>query len=135
MATDPRANEDSPRVGLVTFTDDRPNIFSREHELGLERKHKELHAFLESEGFCVVDAMERLRGPSSLDWFGVHSPGEVRAVADALREGHAECLVIASHFWTPPGFAIELVKRLDVPVCIYAERMLSSIITIGAGLQ
>ena len=131
------AGSDSPqpRVGLVTFTDDRVNIFSREHELSLERKHRELRAFLEEEGFHVVDAMERLRGSASIDWFGVHSPAEVRAVADFLREGHAECLVIVSHFWTPPGFAIELVKRLDVPVCIYAERMLSSIICIGAGLQ
>ena len=77
--------------------------------------------------------MERLRGSASVDWFGVHSPAEVRAVADFLREGHAECLVMVSHFWTPPGFAIELVKRLDIPVCIYAERMLSSIICIGAG--
>jgi L-fucose isomerase-like protein len=127
--------KDVSRVGLVTFTDDRPNIFSREHELNLERKHKELRAFLEHEGFWVVDAMERLRGPASVDWFGVHSPAEVRAVADHLREGHAECLVIASHFWTPPGFAIELVKRLDIPVCIYAEAMLSSVICIGAGLQ
>jgi L-fucose isomerase-like protein len=135
MTTARWPNEEQPRVGLVTFTDDRVNIFSREHELGLEGKHKELRAFLEAEGFCVVDAMERLRGPSSVDWFGVHSPAEVRAVADHLQEGHAECLVIISHFWTPPGFAIELVKRLDLPVCIYAERMLSSIICIGAGLQ
>jgi L-fucose isomerase-like protein len=131
----PHMDEARPRVGLVTFTDDRVNIFSREHELNLERTHKELRTFLEGEGFVVVDAMERLRGPSSVDWFGVHNPAEVRAVADYLREGHAECMVIASHFWTPPGFAIELVKRLDLPVCIYAERMLSSIICIGAGLQ
>lgn len=128
-------NEDKPAVGLVTFTDDRPNIFSREHEIGLERKHKELRGFLEGEGFQVVDAMERLRGSASVDWFGVHSPAEVRAVADCLRQGHAECLLIVSHFWTPPGYAIELVKRLDLPTCLYAERMLSSIICIGAGLQ
>jgi L-fucose isomerase-like protein len=124
-----------PRVGVVTFTDDRVNIFSHAHQLDLERKHKELRAFLEGQGFAVVDAMERLRGSSLVDWFGVHRPAEVRAVADYLREGRAECLVLISHFWTPPGFVIELVKRLDLPVCIYAESMLSSIICIGAGLQ
>lgn len=129
------AEDTKPRVGLVTFTDDRANIFSREHELNLERKHKELCAFLRAEGLWVVDAMEHLRAPSSVDWFGVHSAAEVRAVADHLRERRAECLVIVSHFWTPPGFAIELVKRLDLPVCVYTENMLSSVICIGAGLQ
>ena len=135
MTTAQVPDAEAPRVGLVTFTDDRPNIFSREHELGLERRHRELRAFLDSQGFCVVDAMERLRGPSSVDWFGVHSPAEVRSVADHLQSEHAECLLLVSHFWTPPGFAIELVKRLDIPVCIYADSMLSSIICIGAGLQ
>ena len=131
----PQAEETRPRVGLVTFTDDRVNIFSREHELNLERKHKELRTFLEGEGFVVIDAMERLRGSAALDWFGVRRPAEVGAVADFLQQGHAECLVIVSHFWTPPGLAIELVKRLNLAVCLYAESMLSSIICIGAGLQ
>lgn len=54
---------EEPRAGLVTFTDDRVNIFSRERELGVEQKHKDLRAILEGRGFCVVDAMERLRGP------------------------------------------------------------------------
>ena len=58
------AGSDSPqpRVGLVTFTDDRVNIFSREHELNLKRKHREFRAFLEEEGFHGVDTMERLVG-------------------------------------------------------------------------
>jgi L-fucose isomerase-like protein len=128
-------NEEKPAAGLITFTDDRTNIFSREHEINLEAKHKELRSFLECEGFRVVDAMESLRGSSSVEWFGVHSASEVREVADHLKQGHAECLIIVSHLWTPPGLAIELVKRMDLPVCLYAERMLSSIICMGAGLQ
>ena len=128
-------NSNKPRVGLVSFTDDRLALFSHDRELEIQRQHNYLKKYLSDNSFLVIDPMLKLRGPKHADWFGIHLHSEVRFCSDFILKEKVDCLIVESHFWTPPMFVIELIRNTNVPVLIYAERYISSLTAVGAGLH
>ena len=107
-----------PRVGLVTFTDGRDSFFDLPRETYLRKLHQELVEFLVAQGCEVIDPMASLR-PDPDDWFGVRRYAEAAYCAQVLQSEGAECMVLCSHFWTPPMVVIDLVREANLPTMLY----------------
>jgi len=107
-----------PRVGLVSFTDGRDSFFDQSREDYLRVRHAELASLLQANGCEVVDAMAYLRASESA-WFGVRRYDEASACARFLVSNSAECMVLSSHFWTPPMLVIDVVREASLPVMVY----------------
>lgn len=107
-----------PRVGLVTFTDGRDSFYDGPRETYLRARHRELVDFLTENGCDVVDPMATLR-PEPEGWFGVRRYAEAARAASLLQAGAADCVVLCSHFWTPPMVVIDLVREANLPVMLY----------------
>ncbi|MCL5986804.1 MAG: hypothetical protein M1371_09645 [Actinobacteria bacterium] len=127
-----------PRVGVVTLTDERKDLYTLEREILFRDLHKKLVEFLKKQDFEVIDPMSALR-PTFKDWFGVVGQSDVNFVADYLKANKAECCVVQSHFWISPMLAVDLVKQINVPVMLYKTKDDSlpgtvSISAIGASL-
>ena len=102
-----------PRVGLITFTDGRDSFFDLPRERFLRARHQELAQLLTAQGCDVIDPMAELRTDPD-GWFGVRRYDEALACARSLQAGRAECMVLCSHFWTPPMLVIDVVRELAV---------------------
>jgi len=107
-----------PRVGLVTFTDGRDSFFDQGREDHLRELHGDLIGTLEANGCQVVDPMPSLR-QGVTDWFGVRRYDEAAYCARYLQGEGAECLILSSHFWTPPMLVIDVVREANLPVTLY----------------
>ena len=107
-----------PRVGLVSFTDGRDSFFDQPREDYLREKHRELIEFLEAEGCEVVNPMASLRR-NTTDWFGVRRYDEAAYCARHMVSEGAECMILCSHFWTPPMLMIDVVREASVPTLLY----------------
>lgn len=107
-----------PKVGLVTFTDGRDSFFDGPREKYLRARHDELALYLTEHGCEVIDPMVDLR-PDPEDWFGVRRYSEAAACARYLQAHGAECMVLCSHFWTPPMVVIDVVREANLPVMLY----------------
>lgn len=107
-----------PKVGLVTFTDGRDSFFDGPREKYLRARHAELAQFLAANGCEVVDPMVDLR-PDPEEWFGVRRYGEAAACARFLQAAGAECMILCSHFWTPPMVVIDVVREANLPTMLY----------------
>ena len=107
-----------PKVGLVTFTDGRDSFFDQPRESYLRARHQELVQFLIEAGCDVVDPMTLLR-PDPEGWFGVRRYADAAYCARALAAGGAECMVLCSHFWTPPMVVVDVVREANLPVLLY----------------
>ncbi|MCB0235524.1 MAG: hypothetical protein KDG58_15185, partial [Anaerolineae bacterium] len=114
----PEQRSSGPKVGLVTFTDGRDSFFDLPRETYLRELHQELSAFLTANGCQVVDPMASLR-PDRDGWFGVRRYGDAAYCARYLQAEGAECMVLCSHFWTPPMVVIDLVREADLPTMLY----------------
>ncbi|MEZ4769247.1 MAG: hypothetical protein R2844_12575 [Caldilineales bacterium] len=107
-----------PKVGLITFTDGRDSFFDLPRERYLRERHQELITFLTANGCQVIDPMASLR-PDPNGWFGVRRYGEAATCAQFLQAEGAECMVLCSHFWTPPMVVIDLVREANLPTMLY----------------
>jgi L-fucose isomerase-like protein len=122
-----------PKVGLVTFTDGRDSFFDQAREDRLRGYHRDLVRFLTDSGCLVVDPMTSLREGTS-DWFGVRRYGEAAYCAQYLGANGADCVVLCSHFWTPPMVVIDVVREANLPVMLYTvdEPTLPGTVSISA---
>ena len=111
-------NGSKPRVGLVTFTDGRDSFFDQARENHLRHIHKGLVDFLTAQGCEVVDPMVELR-QGATDWFGVRRYDDAAFCARYLQAHQAECMVLCSHFWTPPMLVIDVVREANLPTMLY----------------
>ncbi|MCO6452253.1 MAG: hypothetical protein J5I90_15835 [Caldilineales bacterium] len=107
-----------PKVGVITFTDGRDSFLDIPRERRLRDLHQELVALLSENGCDVIDPMRSLRAPDS-DWFGVRRYDEAAACAKQLKAEGAECMVLCSHFWTPPMVVIDTVREANLPTMVY----------------
>jgi L-fucose isomerase-like protein len=128
-----------PKVGVITFTDGRDSFFDLSRERFLRQRHRDLVEFLTANSCEVVDPMTMMR-PDPNDWFGVRRYNEVAECARILQVGAAECMILCSHFWTPPMLVIDVVREANLPVMLYTvdDPTLPgtvSISAVGASLQ
>ncbi len=128
-----------PKVGLITFTDGRDTFFDLPRETYLRELHEQLVDFLTENGCDVVNPMADLR-PDPTDWFGVRRYDEAAACAAYLQAQGAECMILCSHFWTPPMTVIDVVREANLPTMLYtvddpALPGTVSISAVGASLQ
>lgn len=107
-----------PKVGLVTFTDGRDSFFDLPRETYLRQQHQALIQFLTDNGCEVVDPMAELR-PDPDDWFGVRRYEEAAYCARYLQAAGAGCMILCSHFWTPPMVVIDVVREANLPTMLY----------------
>ena len=135
----PEQRSSRPKVGVITFTDGRDTFFDLPRETFLRQRHQELVAFLTANGCDVVEPMASLR-PDPNDWFGVRRYHEAVECARALQAGGAECMILCSHFWTPPMLVIDVVREANLPTMLYTVDDPSlpgtvSISAVGASLH
>jgi L-fucose isomerase-like protein len=128
-----------PRVGLITFTDGRDTFFDLPRETYLRERHQELVKFLTDNGCDVVDPMASLR-PDPNDWFGARRYSDAAYCAHYLQSEGADCMILCSHFWTPPMVVIDVVREANLPTMLYTvdDPTLPgtvSISAVGASLQ
>ena len=128
-----------PKVGIITFTDGRDSFFDLPRETYLRERHAELSRFLRDQGCEVINPMTALR-PDADGWFGVRRYSEAATCARQLQAEGAECMVLCSHFWTPPMLVIDVVREANLPTMLYTVDDPSlpgtvSISAVGASLQ
>ena len=128
-----------PRVGVITFTDGRDSFFDLPREQFLRQRHGELTEFLTTNGCTVSDPMAALR-TDPYGWFGVRRYDEVVSCARVLQAEGAECMILCSHFWTPPMVVIDAVREANLPTMLYTVDDPSlpgtvSISAVGASLH
>ncbi|MEA3335873.1 MAG: hypothetical protein U9R25_08165 [Chloroflexota bacterium] len=114
----PEQRGSKPKVGLISFTDGRDSFFDLPRETYLREQHQELITFLNDHDCQVVDPMASLR-PDPNDWFGVRRYEEAAHCARYLQAKGAECMILCSHFWTPPMVVIDLVREANLPTMLY----------------
>ncbi len=109
-----------PKVGIVSFTDGRDSFFDGPREKDLRARHARLARLLTEHGCEVIDPMADLR-PDPEGWFGVRRYHEAAACARFLLAHGAECMVLCSHFWTPPMVVIDVVREANLPIMLYTD--------------
>jgi len=109
-----------PKIGLVSITDTpRALAYVDEVESVIKRKHDNLKKQLRNNGVIVIDPSEHLKmekGRASL-----YSSRQATEAADFLLQNHAEALIIGCWSWAEPMLAVELVKKINKPVLLYAD--------------
>jgi len=128
-----------PKVGVITFTDGRDSFFDLPRENFLRQRHTELVELLAANGCAVSDPMRTLRTDPD-GWFGVRRYDEVAACVRTLQADGAECMILCSHFWTPPMLVIDMVREANLPTMLYTVDDPSlpgtvSISAVGASLH
>jgi L-fucose isomerase-like protein len=111
-------NAVKPKVGIITFTDGRDSFFDLPRETYLHQRHAELAQFLGDNGCTVIDPLPSLR-PDPNDWFGVRRYNDAAYCARYLQSHGAECMILCSHFWTPPMLVIDVVREANLPTMLY----------------
>ncbi len=109
-----------PKVGIISFTDGRDSFFDEPRERSLRARHSDLARILTGQGCEIIDPMAELR-PDPEGWFGVRRYHEAAACARYLLAHGAECMVLCSHFWTPPMVVIDVVREANLPVMLYTD--------------
>jgi len=123
-------------VGVVSFT----AAFKRAGLSVLEERNKRLHyelvAYLEGQGFRVVDPMRHIATEYA---FGACTPDHVSALAQVLRNEEAECVVAGLWNWTDCILVRQLAEEADLPLALFTEDDISfggqvAVAAVGATL-
>ena len=100
-----------PRVGMITFGDDR--AFEWEHVFAAMTKprHDELGSTLRAAELALITVPQVARTREQID-----------AQVDALLAGGAELLVAHVPCWTPPNLVVRGVQRAGLPTVLLSNR-------------
>ncbi|RKY64567.1 MAG: fucose isomerase, partial [Candidatus Latescibacterota bacterium] len=93
---------DSPKVGILSFTDPRETAaFFSEREGYIQQRHRKLATYLEENGIEVADPLSEMRTAGG-KYFGLRKMGEVEEAVRRLRSEGIEALIIGCWHWTEP---------------------------------
>lgn len=111
-----------PKVGLITFGDERPHEWEKVFRRLTEGKHAEAHAFFRGLGECVellgTDAVARTRD-------------DIDGQAAALLAAGTEVLVAHTPCWTAPNLVVHGVQAMGLPTVLLSNKSLATHGTVG----
>ncbi len=100
-----------PRVGLITFGDERDDMWEKVFKNLSEPLHQELGEYLKSLPVEVVSFNEVAR-----------TRDEINGQVDQLRTDRVDVLVAHTPCWTSPNLVIHGVQRLGTPVVLVTSK-------------
>ncbi len=111
----------SPRIGIITFTDDRDvGLYSKEIEDNLRKKQTKLNKMLTSHGVTVIDPLAEMRKLNSIP-YGVRNSHDIDAAVRFLSDNFINGVIIGAWNWSPPMLIMDFVRKLGKPVMYYSE--------------
>ncbi len=111
----------SPRIGIITFTDDRDvGLYSNEIEDNLRKKQEKLREILKAHGVTVIDPLAEMRKVNGIP-YGVRNIRDIDKAVWFLSEHSVDGVIIGAWNWSPPMFVMDFVRRLAKPVMYYSE--------------
>ena len=110
----------APKVGLITFGDERPHEWEKVFRRLTEGKHSEALAFFRGQPVALhaADAVARTR--SDID-------GQVAA----LRAARVEALVAHVPCWTAPNLVLHGVQSMGLPTILLSNKSAATHGTVG----
>lgn len=100
-----------PRVGLITFGDERDDMWEKVFKNLSEPRHTELRDYLNSLPIELVSFNEVAR-----------SRDDINRQVDQLRSEQVDVLVAHTPCWTSPNLVIHGVQRLGMPVALITSK-------------
>jgi len=108
------------RIGVVSFTDPRPTAVAGIRESYIAERHRSLVAFLEGQGFEVVDPLPKFRREGE-ETAALNQTAETFHCAQLLKAAGIDALVIGCWHWTDPYLPVHLAIQTDVPIGLFCE--------------
>lgn len=112
----------APKVGFITFGDERPHEWERVFRRLTEGKHAEALAFFRGLGASVdliaFDPVARTRD-------------DIESQAAALRAAGAEALVAHTPCWTAPNLVLHGVQAVGLPTVLLSNKSAATHGTVG----
>lgn len=100
-----------PRVGLITFGDERDDMWQKVFKNLSEPRHAELRKYLETLPIELFSNEEVAR-----------TRDQINSQADALRSSRVDVFIVHTPCWTSPNLVVHGVQRLDLPVVLITSR-------------
>jgi len=102
---------DKPRVGLITFGDERDDMWEKVFKNLSEPRHEELRNYLQTlpVELCSREEVARTRK-------------QINDQADDLLHAGVEVLIVHTPCWTSPNLVVHGVQRLGLPVALITSR-------------
>jgi L-fucose isomerase len=100
-----------PRVGLITFGDERDDMWQKVFKNLSEPRHAELRKYLETLPVELFSNEEVAR-----------TRDQINSQADALRSSRVDVFIVHTPCWTSPNLVVHGVQRLDLPVVLITSR-------------
>jgi L-fucose isomerase-like protein len=112
---------ESPRIAIVTFTDDRDvGLYSKEVEDHIRRKQDELKNFLNGNNVVVIDPLAEIRKKDAVP-YGIRNLHDIEQVIAGVSQQRVDAAVIGAWNWSPPMLIMDFVRKLDKPIMYYSE--------------
>ncbi len=112
----------APKVGFITFGDERPHEWERVFRRLTEGKHGEALAFFRGLGaeveLCAFEAVARTRA-------------DIETQAAGLRAAGAEVLVAHTPCWTAPNLVLHGVQAVGLPTVLLSNKSAATHGTVG----
>lgn len=112
----------APKVGFITFGDERAHEWERVFRRLTEGKHAEALAFFSGLGaaveLCAFDTVARTRD-------------DIESQAAALRAAGAEVLVAHTPCWTAPNLVLHGVQAVGLPTALLSNKSAATHGTVG----
>lgn len=102
---------DVPRVGLVTFGDERDDMWEKVFKGLSEPRHKEVREYLQSLPIELYSNDEVAR-----------SREQINEQIDDLGSFKVDVLIVHTPCWTSPNLVLHGVQRLDMPVVLITSK-------------
>ncbi len=102
---------DKPRVGLITFGDERDDMWEKVFRNLAEPRHAELRDYLGSLPIELVSFDEVAR-----------SRDDINAQADQLRSSRVDMIIAHTPCWTSPNLVLHGIQRLGMPVALLTSK-------------
>ena len=102
---------DKPKVGLVTFGDERDDMWKKVFKNLAEPRHAKLRDHLQTLPIELIsfDAVARTRN-------------DIDGQIDKLRAAYVDVMIAHTPCWTSPNLVIHGVQRLDMPVILMTSK-------------
>jgi L-fucose isomerase len=101
----------NPQVGVITFGDEREDMWQKVFKNLTEPRHEELIDYLKSLPIDLISISEVAR-----------SRTEINEQADQLRTARIDVLIVHTPCWTSPNLVLHGVQRLGVPVVLITSK-------------
>lgn len=102
---------DKPRVGLITFGDERDDMWQKVFKNLSEPRHEELRNYLKTLPIELFSNEEVAR-----------TRDQINGQADALSNARVDVLIVHTPCWTSPNLVVHGVQRLGLPVALITSR-------------